>query len=73
VDTLASREVDGLDRPGCDRSPPSSRGRPHPVLAAMHKGVMAITHLAFYAGWPNAMTAVTLLKAIADERAGADA
>jgi 4-carboxymuconolactone decarboxylase len=33
----------------------------------------AITHLAFYAGWPNAMTAVTLLKAIADERAGADA
>jgi 4-carboxymuconolactone decarboxylase len=33
----------------------------------------AITHLAFYAGWPNAMTAVTLLKAIVDERAGADA
>lgn len=23
--------------------------------------VEAITHLAFYAGWPNAMTAVTLL------------
>ncbi|MFF0520747.1 carboxymuconolactone decarboxylase family protein [Actinomadura nitritigenes] len=28
----------------------------------------AITHLAFYAGWPNAMTAITLLKKIADER-----
>ncbi|MEW2621317.1 carboxymuconolactone decarboxylase family protein [Streptomyces sp. NPDC048106] len=29
----------------------------------------AITHLAFYAGWPNAMTAISLLKKIADERA----
>jgi len=29
----------------------------------------AITHLAFYAGWPNAMTAITQLKKIADERA----
>ncbi|GED89996.1 carboxymuconolactone decarboxylase family protein [Streptomyces sp. NPDC091412] len=29
----------------------------------------AITHLAFYAGWPNAMTAITRLKKIADERA----
>ncbi|MEU8508833.1 carboxymuconolactone decarboxylase family protein [Streptomyces brevispora] len=28
----------------------------------------AITHLAFYAGWPNAMTAITHLKKIADER-----
>ncbi len=28
----------------------------------------AITHLVFYAGWPDAMTAVTLLKKIADER-----
>ncbi|WP_377273257.1 carboxymuconolactone decarboxylase family protein [Peterkaempfera sp. SMS 1(5)a] len=28
----------------------------------------AITHLAFYAGWPNAMTAITRLKQIADER-----
>jgi 4-carboxymuconolactone decarboxylase len=28
----------------------------------------AITHLAFYAGWPNAMTAITQLKKIADER-----
>lgn len=27
-----------------------------------------ITHLAFYAGWPNAMTAITLLKKIADEQ-----
>ncbi|WP_416979669.1 carboxymuconolactone decarboxylase family protein [Streptomyces sp. T028] len=31
----------------------------------------AITHLAFYAGWPNAMTAITLLKQIADEQAAA--
>ncbi|MFE7708080.1 carboxymuconolactone decarboxylase family protein [Streptomyces sp. NPDC057486] len=28
----------------------------------------AITHLAFYAGWPNAMTAINRLKKIADER-----
>ena len=28
----------------------------------------AITRLAFYAGWPNAMTAITQLKKIADER-----
>ncbi|MFC9226519.1 carboxymuconolactone decarboxylase family protein [Streptomyces hygroscopicus] len=31
----------------------------------------AITHLAFYAGWPNAMTAITRLKQIADEQAAA--
>ncbi|GAA2490357.1 carboxymuconolactone decarboxylase family protein [Streptomyces longisporus] len=32
----------------------------------------AITHLAFYAGWPNAMTAMNQLKAIVEssERAG---
>jgi 4-carboxymuconolactone decarboxylase len=30
----------------------------------------AITHLAFYAGWPNAMTAITQLDKIADERSG---
>ncbi|WP_405668108.1 carboxymuconolactone decarboxylase family protein [Streptomyces sp. NBC_01166] len=29
----------------------------------------AITHLAFYAGWPNAMTAINLLKQIADDQA----
>ncbi|MET7857475.1 carboxymuconolactone decarboxylase family protein [Streptomyces sp. NPDC005318] len=28
----------------------------------------AITHLAFYAGWPNAMTAINQLKTITDER-----
>ncbi|WP_329126401.1 carboxymuconolactone decarboxylase family protein [Streptomyces sp. NBC_01465] len=28
----------------------------------------AITHLAFYAGWPGAMTAISRLKKIADER-----
>ncbi|MER7813119.1 carboxymuconolactone decarboxylase family protein [Streptomyces sp900116325] len=28
----------------------------------------AITHLAFYAGWPNAMTAINELKKITDER-----
>jgi 4-carboxymuconolactone decarboxylase len=27
----------------------------------------AITHLAFYAGWPNAMTAITVLKKITEE------
>ncbi|WP_371667320.1 carboxymuconolactone decarboxylase family protein [Streptomyces sp. NBC_00289] len=27
----------------------------------------ALTHLAFYAGWPTAMTAVTQLKSIAEE------
>ncbi|MFJ3804326.1 carboxymuconolactone decarboxylase family protein [Streptomyces sp. NPDC090088] len=30
----------------------------------------ALTHLAFYAGWPTAMTAVTQLKAIADNSQG---
>jgi 4-carboxymuconolactone decarboxylase len=29
--------------------------------------VQAITHLAFYAGWPNAMTAMTQLKKITEE------
>jgi 4-carboxymuconolactone decarboxylase len=29
--------------------------------------VQAITHLAFYAGWPNAMTAITELKKITEE------
>jgi 4-carboxymuconolactone decarboxylase len=29
--------------------------------------IEAITHLAFYAGWPNAMTAVTALKEIIEE------
>jgi 4-carboxymuconolactone decarboxylase len=33
----------------------------------------AITHLAFYAGWPNAMTAITQLKAVVEESAGSDA
>jgi 4-carboxymuconolactone decarboxylase len=28
--------------------------------------VHAITHLAFYAGWPNAMTAITQLKQITE-------
>ncbi|MET7451312.1 carboxymuconolactone decarboxylase family protein [Streptomyces sp. NPDC005574] len=31
----------------------------------------AITHLAFYAGWPNAMTAINHLKQIADQQAAA--
>lgn len=31
----------------------------------------AITHLAFYAGWPNAMTAITQLKKIAEEQTAA--
>ncbi len=30
----------------------------------------AITHLAFYAGWPTAMTAATLLKEILGETEG---
>jgi 4-carboxymuconolactone decarboxylase len=29
--------------------------------------IEAITHLAFYAGWPNAMTAITTLRTIVDE------
>lgn len=28
----------------------------------------ALTHLAFYAGWPNAMTGINQLKNIADQR-----
>ena len=30
--------------------------------------VEAITHLAFYTGWPNAMTAITLLRGIVEEQ-----
>jgi hypothetical protein len=30
-------------------------------------GDTAITHLAFYAGWPNAMTAIAHLKKITEE------
>jgi 4-carboxymuconolactone decarboxylase len=33
--------------------------------------VHAITHLAFYAGWPNAMTAITQLKQITEGNRGA--
>ena len=29
--------------------------------------IEAITHLAFYAGWPNAMTAITTLKTIIEQ------
>ena len=31
--------------------------------------VAALTHIAFYAGWPSAMTGLTHLKAILDQRA----
>jgi 4-carboxymuconolactone decarboxylase len=31
----------------------------------------AVTHLAFYTGWPNAMSAVPVLKAVFDERPAA--
>jgi 4-carboxymuconolactone decarboxylase len=31
--------------------------------------VEAITHLAFYAGWPNAMTAINQLKAVSEQSA----
>ncbi|MER7841338.1 carboxymuconolactone decarboxylase family protein [Streptomyces sp. NPDC096040] len=48
---------------------------PYHLAVALDNGLTveelseAITHLAFYAGWPNGMTAITLLKKIADERA----
>jgi 4-carboxymuconolactone decarboxylase len=29
--------------------------------------IEAITHLAFYAGWPNAMTAITTLKTVIEQ------
>ncbi|MDT0615933.1 carboxymuconolactone decarboxylase family protein [Streptomyces lancefieldiae] len=47
----------------------------HHLRVALQNGLSveelseAITHLAFYAGWPNAMTAITLLKQITDEQA----
>lgn len=46
----------------------------HHLGAALDNGLgveelsEAITHLAFYAGWPNAMSAIIRLKKIADER-----
>ncbi len=48
---------------------------PHHLSVALNDGVTveelseAITQLAFYAGWPNAMTTITLLKKTANERA----
>jgi hypothetical protein len=38
----------------------------HGHTARRHRPGRTFTHLAFYAGWPNAMTAVTRLKAIAE-------
>jgi 4-carboxymuconolactone decarboxylase len=43
--------------------------RSHLALARQHgvtreELVEAITHLAFYAGWPNAVTAVTVARAV---------
>ena len=35
--------------------------------------VEAIIHMAFYAGWPNGMTAITQLKNIIENGAGAQA
>ncbi|WDV49178.1 carboxymuconolactone decarboxylase family protein [Streptomyces coeruleorubidus] len=48
---------------------------PYHLAVALENGLTveelseAITHLAFYAGWPNAMTAINQLKKIADELA----
>lgn len=47
---------------------------PYHLAVALENGLSveelseAITHLAFYAGWPNAMTAINQLKKITDER-----
>ncbi|MFE0256381.1 carboxymuconolactone decarboxylase family protein, partial [Streptomyces sp. NPDC059010] len=62
-------------RPPAPAPPPPQLG--HHLRVALENGLSveelseAITHLAFYAGWPNAMTAITLLKQIADEQAAA--
>lgn len=53
------------------------RGEPlgHHLRRALDNGLTveelseAITHLAFYAGWPNALSAINLLKKAVDERA----
>lgn len=55
------------------RSPPRRAARP-PPRRRLDNGLgveelsETITHLAFYAGWPNAMSAIIRLKKIADER-----
>ncbi|MGW1542206.1 carboxymuconolactone decarboxylase family protein [Streptomyces sp. NPDC002309] len=47
----------------------------HHLRLALNNGLTveelseAITHLAFYAGWPNAISAITLLKKAVEERA----
>ncbi|MEZ7125294.1 carboxymuconolactone decarboxylase family protein [Nonomuraea sp. AD125B] len=49
---------------------------PFHLKTAMDNGLSAeelkhaITHLAFYAGWPNAMTAMSRLKKIVEEGSG---
>ena len=37
--------------------------------ATLEELVEAVTHLAFYAGWPAAMTAISVLREVADENA----
>jgi 4-carboxymuconolactone decarboxylase len=53
-----------------------SEQMPFHLRRALENGVTeeelieAITHLAFYAGWPNAMTAITRLKDVVAEVGG---
>ncbi|MFE5096520.1 carboxymuconolactone decarboxylase family protein [Streptomyces sp. NPDC056638] len=58
-------------------TPPSDRSSeqlPYHLGVALENGLNveelseAITHLAFYAGWPNAMTAINHLKKLTEER-----
>jgi 4-carboxymuconolactone decarboxylase len=35
-----------------------------PVRVTQEELVVTITHLAFYAGWPSAMTAITVAKEV---------
>lgn len=54
--------------------PATSRELKHYIAVALDSGVTPaevseiITHLAFYAGWPNAMSAVSVAKAIFEAR-----
>jgi len=63
-----------LWRPWFRYTAPTSSGHLQRALAngvTKDELVHAITHLAFYAGWPNAMTAITQLKKITEESGAA--
>ena len=70
---LMSRYVDDVERKLHDHAIPGVCTRSH-LARARDNGVTqaelieTITHLAFYAGWPNAITAISVAKEVFEKR-----